>query len=170
MAGLSAPSASGGVLTPAATQFTRPANTTAYASGQLVANNTVAGSVVPLTFAAVRGPNGSCTLRRAKIKKSGTSVTNAAFRLHLYKASPTVANGDGGVWSTNQAANYIGSLDVVIDKAFTDGAVGNGVPSVGTDINLSLTQQTVYGLLEARGAYTPASGETFDVSLELFPY
>jgi hypothetical protein len=30
--------------------FTRPNNTTAYASGQLVANSTTAGSVAPMAF------------------------------------------------------------------------------------------------------------------------
>jgi len=34
--------------------FTRPANTTAYADGDLVANSATAASVVPLTFTSSR--------------------------------------------------------------------------------------------------------------------
>jgi hypothetical protein len=140
--------------------FTRPADTTAYASGDLVANSTTAGSVVPLAFTASQVANSSHQVRRVRIVKSGTSVTNASFRLHLYNASPTPANGDNGAWSTSQAANYLGAIDVTVDKAFTDGAAGQAT----TEIN---ARGTVYGLLEARGAYTPASAETFTVRLEL---
>ena len=101
----------------------------------------------------------------ARIRKTGTSVTNASFRLHLYSASPTAANGDNGSWSTDKAAEYLGALDVTVDKAFTDGAAGNGAPSTGSEINF--TSDTIYGLLEARGSYTPASAEVFTVDLEV---
>jgi hypothetical protein len=152
----------------AASVMTRPADATAYASGDLVANSTTAGSVAPLSFAIARVAAGSGMIRRARIKKSGTGVTNASFRLHLYAASPTPANGDNGAWSTDGAANYLGALDVTVDKAFTDGAVGNGAPVVGSEINFALASgQTIYGLLEARGAYTPGNTETFVVTLEV---
>lgn len=147
--------------------FTRPADTTAYASGDLVANSTTAGSVAALTFTNVgRIAGAGGMIRRARIKKSGASVTTASFRLHLYSSAPTtIANGDNGAWQTDGAANYLGSLDITCDKAFSDGAVGNGIPTVGAEINF--TSQTIYGLLEARGAYAPANGEAFDVSLEV---
>jgi hypothetical protein len=135
--------------------FTRPADTTAYASGDLVANNVTAGSVVPMSLTP---PQRTGNVKRVTIKKSGTSVTNASFRLHLYDSSPTPVNGDNGAWSTTVAA-YLGSVDVTVDKAFTDGAVG-----VGTcDFNLAGT--SLFALLEARGAYTPASAEVFTVTL-----
>jgi hypothetical protein len=140
--------------------FTRPADVTAYASGDLVANSTTAGSVVPMAITAGQVANASFQVRRVRIRKSGTSTTNASFRLHLYNASPTPANGDNGAWSTNQAANYLGAIDVTVDKAFTDGAAGQAT----TEIN---AKGALYGLLEARGAYTPASAEAFTVSLEV---
>lgn len=154
----------GQTLRPSA-NFTRPADTTAYASGDLVANSTTAGSVVPLSWTVARSLGLGGMIRRARLRKSGTGTTNATFRLHLYSASPTAANGDNGSWSTDQAAAYVGSMDVVVDKAFTDGAAGNGSPNVGGEINFQ--HQTLYGLLEARGAYTPASAEVFTVDLEI---
>lgn len=154
----------------ASASFTRPADTTAYASGDLVANSTTAGSVAAMQFTVARIAAGSGMIRRARIRKTGTSITNAQFRLHLYSAAPTASNGDNGAWLTDNAANYLGSFDVTLDKAFTDGAAGNGVPVSGSEINFALASgQKVYGLLEARGAYTPASGETFTVSLETLP-
>lgn len=154
----------GYVARPSAT-FTRPTDTTPYQSGDLVANSTSAGSVIPMTFSVSRETGRGGMIRRARIRKSGTGTSNASFRLHLYSASPTVANGDNGAWSTNQGANYIGAIDIATSTAFTDGAAGNGIPNIGNEINF--TSDTIYGVLEARGAYTPANGETFVVSLEL---
>jgi hypothetical protein len=107
--------------------FTRPNDTTAYASGDLVANNTTAGSVTPLSWDVHRSPSGSFRVNRVKVKKSGAVVTNASFRLHLYSTAPTVANGDNGAWSSSEAG-YLGFIDVVVDKAFTDGSAGHGAP------------------------------------------
>ena len=148
----------------ASASFTRPPDTTAYASGDLVANSTTASAVVPMTF-NIRNENLGTVIRRARIRKSGTSVTAAQFRLHLYStATITEANGDNGAWSTDKVANYIGSMDVTVDKAFTDGAQGVGVATNGVDINYPFG--IVYGVLEARAAYTPASAEVFTVELE----
>lgn len=153
------------------TSFTRPADTTAYASGDLVANSTTAGSVAPMSWGVTSESGGPGMVRRCRIIKSGTGTTSAAFRLHLYNASPTVANGDNGAWSSNKAANYLGYMDVSAMTAFTDGAMGAGAPAVGYEMNfdLDVTTYVLYGLLEARGAYTPASAEVFTVALEVVP-
>jgi hypothetical protein len=151
--------------------FSRPADTTAYVSGDLVANSTTAGSVTPLSFSAARVAAGNFKVSRARLKKSNTSTTNATFRLHLYLTSPTCANGDNGAWSTTESG-YLGSFDLDMTggngRAFTDAAKVIGVPAVGSEIIAKLSSgSTIYGLLEARAGYTPASGETFTVELEL---
>lgn len=153
--------------------FTRPANVAAYASGQLVANNTVAGSVVPMTFNVSRSKDGSFFLRRAKVKKSTNTTTNASFRVHLYETLPTVTNGDGGAWLSSEAG-YLGFVDVTIDKAFSDPAAsGHGIPVYNAgpaQIQLHLKNtNTIFGLLEARGAYTPGNAEVFTVTIEIEP-
>jgi hypothetical protein len=76
--------------------FTRPADTTAYAAGDLVANSTVAGSVVLDTVAVARNNDEAFTLLRCRLQKSGTTITNASFRVHVYSAAPTFTNGDNG--------------------------------------------------------------------------
>lgn len=149
-----------------AASFTRPADTTAYASGDLVANSTTAGSVVPLALEPALIAGGTRLVRRVKLRKSGTGVTNASFRVHFYDASPTVANGDNGAWSTNLVAEYLGWADVTIDKAFTDGALGIGAPASGAEIPFGRAAG-LFALIEARGAYTPASGEVFTVEAEV---
>ena len=54
--------------------FTRPTDTTAYTSGDLVGNSTTAGSVVPLSFTF---PAKRIKLYGAKITKSAAAITNA---------------------------------------------------------------------------------------------
>jgi hypothetical protein len=155
----------GGHVARPSDSFARPADTTTYASGDLVANNTTAGSVVPLEFDVSRAAGLGGMLRRVRIRKSSTGVTGASFRVHFYSESPTVTNGDNGAWLTNQVANYIGSFDVTVDKVFSDGSAGNGLPTIGSEINF--TSDTIYALVEARGAYAPGSAETITVSPEV---
>jgi len=157
----------GNVANPSA-NFTRPADTTAYASGDLVANSTTAGSVVSMELTIARIAAGSGMLRRCKLHKSGTSVTNASFRVHFYRAAPsTITNGDNGAFSTSGVADYIGAMDVTMDRAFTDGAAGFGQPVIGSEMNFKLASgQTVRALIEARGAYTPANAEVFTLTLD----
>jgi hypothetical protein len=159
----------GAILNPSAT-LTRPADTTAYASGDLVANSTTAGSVTPLTLTVANVSGGSFILRSCSLRKSTTSTTNASFRLHLYRSAPTVANGDNGAWSTSGVANYLGAVDITIDRALTDGAIGFGVPLVGAEKSIKLASGTdIRALVEARGAYTPGSAETFTAACEVWP-
>lgn len=151
-----------------AVSFTRPADTTAYASGDLVANSTTVGSVAPLNFPACsNGIGRSMQIRRVRIGKSGAGVTNASFRVHLFNVLPTVStNGDNGaITIATGAAKYLGKVDVTVDQLFTDGAAGQAT----TEINCFPVggASNLYGLLEARGAYTPASAEVFTVSLEI---
>ena len=158
----------GGLAILASANFTRPADTTAYAIGDLVANSTTAGSVAPLQFTVARIAAGSGMIRRARLRKTGTGIVGTNFRLHLYRSTPTPSNGDNGVWLTNQGANYMGAFDITLDRVFTDGASGNGIPILGSEINFKLPSgQVVFGLLEARGAYTPVSAEVFTLELEI---
>jgi hypothetical protein len=158
--------ASGYISNPSA-NFTRPADTTTYAVGDLVANSTTAGLVVPMQFTVGRVAAGSAMIRRVKLLKTGTTLTNANFRLHLYRSAPTPSNGDNGAWLTGHSG-YLGAFDLACDRAFTDGAHGaSGFPLNGSEMSVKLASGTlIYGLLEARGAYIPISGEVFTIELE----
>lgn len=142
--------------------FTRPNDTTAYAAGDVVANSTTAGSVLPLTF--LMGSR-RIKLYGAKITKSAAAVTTAKFKLHLYKDSPTLANGDNGAWSTT-SSNWIGSIDVDMSvNTFTDSNTSSSVSTASPIIFTADVDGLVYGILTATAAYTPAAQETFSVSL-----
>lgn len=153
----------------ASASFTRPADTTAYAAGDLVANSTTAGSVIALDFGKCQQLTGRRFLTKCRLQKSGTGVTGAAFKVHIFKAAaaPTVQNGDNGAFLPSNVAGWVGSFDVGSMQAFNDGAVGNGAPSVANTLTIDPgDKMNVYALVEARGAYTPASAEVLTVTLE----
>lgn len=141
--------------------FTRPADTTAYANLDLVANSTTAGSVVPMTFSLPR--NAGFKLYRASVSTSNATVTNEKYNIHFFSSSPTCANGDNGALSTT-ASGWLGSIavDGTTSPTFTDTSVGW---STLTTYPLLIVAKTVYGLLQATAAYTPTSAETFTVTL-----
>ena len=153
--------------------FTRPANTTIYTVGNLVANSTVAGSVTPMNFTGGSVNGSSGMVRKARIRKSGTAVQSANFRLHIWNVAPTVTSAvdNGALTLIAGVAGYQGSIDIVVDRAFSDGAVGSGMPHTGSEINYTLAagDTKLYALLEASTAYTPASGELFTIDLEILP-
>ena len=175
---MSRPGIEGSPTVNVSTTVTRPDNTTAYTAADLIANSATAGSVTPLTFlrcARDNGP-GAFIIRRARLYKDDDDVTNAKFRLHLFDADPTgtaPTNGDNGaIQLTGVLANTLGSIDFDLSSSpdiHTDGNCGVGVPLQGSEICVDLTgtNRTIWGLLEARAAYTPASGEIFTVLLEI---
>jgi hypothetical protein len=119
-----------------------------------------------MTFSVTRLAAGDVVIRRARLRASGAALTDAAFSLHLYSSSPTSAAGDNAAYSTNGAANYLGTISFVLSVVMTDGVVGYATSFDPMYLHL-LGGTDIYGLLEADDTYVPASGETFQVSLEL---
>ncbi len=144
--------------------FTRPADTTSYSIGDLVANSTTANLVVPITVTL--GYGGKGRLERVHIRKSTTTTTNATFRVHFYTSSPTVANGDNAAWSTT-LSGWCGSFDVTAAAtiAFSNGTSVTGGPTVGTSIPTDVIK-TLYALIEAKAAYAPGDSETFTLVVD----
>lgn len=163
-------------INPSAT-FTRPATAPTYASGQLVANNATAASVVAMQHTCVVAnivttTKGTFHIARAVLKKSTTTTANAAFRIHFWGSDPTassgVVNGDTGSMQIKTGATYLGYIDIPTMLAiFSDGAYGIGQPSNGP-LNVALASgAVVYSLIEARGAYVSANSEVFTQVLDV---
>jgi hypothetical protein len=156
--------------------FTRPSDTNAYAAGDLVANNTSAGSVVAMSWVVSPAyPRASgyspVYISGVRLHASKATVTAASFRVHLYSASPTfTSSGDNGVFGTVVAtgnANWLASFDVTMVALHADGASGIAVPTEGVVVPQVPSGGTVYGLIEALAAYTPSSAEVFTAELLL---
>lgn len=153
------------------TQFTRPANTTAYAAGDLVANSVTAGNVVPLSW-TIPG-NMSFEIAGILLRKSTTTVTNAQFSCNLFKTIPTFqTSGDNDPLTTVLIgmANWVGVFSGTMLSAGSDGAAVELKP-VSTALTPyspnMLTGRILYGVLEARAAYAPGDSEAFNAALIL---
>lgn len=149
--------------------LTRPADITAYASGDLLANNVTAGSVVPWAFNPQinRG-----RIRRTFVQKSSTPTAGWAYRAHFFTAAPAVTNGDNGAFLPTQSVAYLGYLDAANANAvaFGDGVRLDSSLAAGGELLFDVAGQgnvNLYALLEVRGAYTPTSGETFTMKVEI---
>lgn len=135
--------------------FTRPSDTTAYTTADLVANSTTAGSVTPMTFNI---PDGQITM--ARLVKSTATATLASFTLFLYQSLPTVTNGDNGAF-VSTGSNFLGT--VTLDQT---GSTFSGTAVATSILTTPIpTSGSVYGLLKAAAGYTPASAEVFTVTL-----
>lgn len=145
--------------------ITRPADTTAYAIADLVANSTTAGSVTPFSWQQ-RGSLTDSFVNRIILHKSTTSVTSASFRMHLFSATKAVTNGDNGAFAPTTVSNWIGSLTGTFAIAGTAGSVCVLVPDDTSYI--FIRGDTIYGLMEARAAYTPGNAEVFTATLEAY--
>lgn len=166
----------------AAAAITRPADTTQYASGDLIANSTTAGSVGAFIFSlGAQMTAQTFLLRKLRLRKSSNVVTSALFRMHFFTENPfehAPAGGDNAalVLAASNIANYVGYIDVTVDKAIfnaEDGAAGFGVPTEGAELAIQMaasvtTGFSLYGVLEARSTYTPASGEVFTATIEAY--
>lgn len=145
--------------------FTRPSDTTAYTSGDLVANSTTAASVVPMSW-NIGGSGGR--LVACAFSNNRTTITNGTFSIHFYGSSPVAtapSNGDNGAIATVQASG-LGILPLTI--LVTSNDVGRTIIHAG-ETNFVypwyFPYAIVYGLVEAKAAYTPASGEVFTCEL-----
>lgn len=165
----------GGFFTVSAS-FTRPADTTAYSAGDRVADSAGAATVLEFTNVA-RATSEAVRIERIRMRKTGTSLANASFRVHIFRTLPTVGVNDNGVFNAAGSlaladiAGYVGSVDVTMDKAGTIGARGVGVPATGAGITCEAAgtsghETSLWAVVEALAAYTPVSGETFTVTIE----
>ena len=148
--------------------YAHTASTTAYTTGGLWANNATAGSVTFPTITVAKANNQACTILGGYLSKSGVVTTNANFRIHFFTAAPTTAVADRGAFQANLTlANWIGSADCSINQAGSDVSIGALAPTIGAVIATIPVSgaQTLYWVIEVRGAYTPISAETLTLTL-----
>lgn len=149
--------------------FTRPADTTAYAAGDLVANSTTAASVAALSILWGGGKlNGS--LARIRLSTSNATITNGNFQLWVFAADPSAAptNGDNGALAGLSFSTYSLLHVAPINLSASMSGVG-GWGEATYDRDLIHVPGQIYCLLEARAAYTPASAEVFSLQIETWP-
>ncbi len=151
---------------PVSASITRPSDAAAYTAGDVI--ETTAASY--LIFEDVLETAGAPFLIMGALLRIDTGTIPAgmsAFRLHLYDAAPT-AVADNAVFNLPVAdrTQYIGYIDFIeiVDLGDTLIAQATNVNLVGKLVEGSTD---LYGLLQTVGAYTPASGTVYTVSLNV---
>ena len=159
-----------------AQSFQRPDNATPYTIGDLIANSTVAGSVVAMKFPLevfgydLRGY--SVHVHAARLSKSNT-VGDLDANIHMFSGAPEVTNGDNGAFLPTDLNLWLGKINVKTEVRFANGRAGRDVPfaagasPIVIPFPVDAEDISVYALLEAQAAYTPAANETFEVALEV---
>jgi hypothetical protein len=154
--------------------FTRPADVTAYASGDVVNDSTSAPTV--LTFPrATKGSGEFSILQSATIITSANQATKPELQLFLFD-SPVTPDNDNAVFTPTDdelatllhIISFPASAFVVGDA--TSGAGGNAVcnaQELQLPINTLMSGNAIYGVPVMRAAYTPVSGEVFTIRLGL---
>ena len=154
-----------GVQIVTSASFTRPADTNAYVSQDVVSNSTTAATL--LTFAGAGRMNGGTGLiLSARHMKNSTAVAN--FRLHLYRVNTIGAINDNAQFTLLYAnrANRIG----FIDFNHLQGGTGSDsthalTPFVNLPFVCDAAASAIYGVLTTTGGYTPTSGEQHHIEL-----
>ena len=154
------------VSTPNST-LTRPANTTAYAQNNLIANSTTASQVVlPMIAVATQ-----IAIPRIRFYTNVTTGWGGAvIRVRFWALPPVYTNGDGGAYviasGSAKAAIYSG-FDVTLTQ-LADGALGETIPNVGNAVYLGGGYSVYWDMqLTSSSAVTPISGQQFIMTPEI---
>mgnify|MGYP001616828792 CR=1 FL=1 len=152
--------------------FTRPADTTTYAAGDVVCNSTSAP--VSLKF-KIAGANNCCVINQALLIDSANVATKPDLELWLFDTDVTVPNDNAAFAPTDaELLTLVGIIEFQTADFYagiaTAGAAGNSVCDVhnlGIPFNLtSSTTNELFGVLVVRNAYVPVSGEVFTIRLK----
>lgn len=147
--------------------FVRPSNTTAYAAEDAVNDNTSTPHILSFTSSEDSPKIGQdIIIKTLKVTTNNATVTNGSFRLYICKASQTItADNTPQTLLYADASNRVGYIDFTLTSGGTGSDCGEAVV---TDCNIpfKLSSNAFYGYLVAKAAYTPASGQAFNLEIE----
>lgn len=173
--------------------FTKPADATAYAAGDHIANSLTGASVVPMTFtpAETLAGGGRLTGVRCTITPASGNlvITNCAFDLLLFRPATDIPFAAGSFPADNAAlaVSPVALRSLVGVFPFVAGAWRNPAGSVAAgglagwqavasagrspavfDLSALAGATTLVGVLQAQAAWTPgAVAQQFDFALEV---
>ena len=145
--------------------FTRPADTTAYAAKDAIAVSTSSPTVFSFNIARIAAGAGTIT----KVRLWTDQSTNVAqYRLHFYSVTPTAINDNAAftiLWANR--AKRVGFAD--IGPLSTEGTGSDSANGQNTDVRVpfvcAAASTTLYALVETLTAFTPASEQKFFIAV-----
>ena len=149
----------------ASATYTRPLNTTAYAADDAVSDSSAVSAASNLVFAAAASENGgSIRLDYASIT-SDQATTAPSLDLWLYDTAPTVQADNAAFTLSDSENDDVQAIISVISSFSTNNNWRLERRSLNTIINLGANTTNLFGQLKIGGAYTPTSGEVFNIIL-----
>ncbi len=143
--------------------ITRPANTTAYAAGDVI--STTGGAVIAFTGAHLDN-GGSGLIIAAHLIVSTNEAADLVADLVLFDATVTaVADNSPMVDSDAEAVTYIGTVPFTTPTDLGANNVAYTVTGLNLPYVCGASSTSIFGLLVARNAYTPASAAVFTLRL-----
>ena len=159
----------------ATANFTRPANTTAYASGDEISNSVTAGDATPLVFSNLTNTSfGTGKILKANIW-TNVQGFNGDVRIFLFSEEPTMS-GDNAPYEIKSvdAPHFLGFIGWTTSYLSPTGSeVSINVNATAQQVIVSKGQSgsnPIYGVLVANGAITPVESQQFFVELFCEPY
>ena len=160
---------------PVQATFTRPADTTAYTIGDVIGP---AVAAVQSFGPCVRSPGFGGRVTGVTLTKSDKSVTLTTFDLYLFHTAPAAIADNAEFLPTDaEILNLIGIIPMAAASFVQSGGAANALNAVyhssavaqRPDILFQCASgsQTIYGVLVARGAYVPVSGEVISILLHI---
>jgi hypothetical protein len=148
----------------AKSSITRPANTTAYASGDVI-NENASTSPIELVIGA---PSGTWVLG-GQLICSNPLATGITVDVMLFSKSFTIAadNAAFAPTDTEMKDYYLGTLTFDNFKALTNNAFCDGYPTRNTFLYSETNPFKIYAVIVIRSAYTPTSAEVWTLKLDV---
>lgn len=147
----------------AVVSFARPGNASGYTAGDVVGSASSAAHQLTSV-----GPSGGAVLVQTVdmfIANSTVPAGMAGFRVHFFNAAPSGVV-DNAVFnlSSTERSSYCGYADLSTPQDLGD-TLWTQVDYVGRMIKLASGQTSLWAEIETRGAYTPASGTTYELQV-----
>lgn len=144
---------------------TRPADTAAYALGDVLNESASAGTV--WTFAAI-GPTAGRILITAIVLEIDVAAVPAgmgAFRLHLYDAAPTAINDNAAFdLAAGDRTKYLGFIDIPLPEKLGSTLWAQD-DTIRKQVKLAAASTSIYGMLETRSAFPPTASALLKLGL-----
>lgn len=140
--------------------FTRPADTTAYAAGDVV-GATAARITIP---GVNKAAGGAIFITTALLEIDNNAAPASAFRLHLYSALPGSNLADNAAFDlvSGDRNSYLGWIDFAAPTLFGSTAV-----SIATNVNLQVATPAadIFAYLQTVAGYTPGNAVVYRITL-----
>ena len=150
--------------------FTRPANTTNYAAGDVVADSTSAPTV--MTFQGAGGQKwGSGIIQSALLIDDHAPTTAIDGELFLFDTAPANYGNDNAAFTptTDELTTLVGIVSFATGDSVAGDASNNALIQA-TNVALPFKcagSSDLYGVLVARNAYTPGNGTDIAIQLNI---